>query len=110
VFLSAADIDNNGFADLVIGSGKGAPKLKVFSPTTDALVDEPSPFGSGFSGGAQVSALTIFGFGGVFSAVSTKGGKPLVTLVDAGDDATILTFQPFGPKSKTSISALLVSR
>jgi hypothetical protein len=110
VFLSAGDLDNNGISDLLIGSGKGTPKFKVFTPATDALVDEASPFGPGFTGGAQVSALRLDGIGGVFSAVSSKGGKPLITVVDADDDETILTLQPFGPKSKTPISALLVAR
>jgi uncharacterized delta-60 repeat protein len=110
VFLSAANLDNDGAADLLIGSGKGVPKFKVFTPANDELVDEVSPFATRFTGGAQVSALRFDSFGGVFSAVSTKAGKPFIALVDVDTDETILTFQPFGPKSKIPISALLVAR
>ena len=110
VFLSASDLDNNGIAELLIGPGKGVPKLKVFTPANDTLVDEASPFATGFTGGAQVSAFRLDGFGGVYSAVSTKGGKPFIAIVDADTDETLLTLQPFGPKNKIPISALLVNR
>jgi fibronectin-binding autotransporter adhesin len=56
VRVAGADIDGDGFDDIITGSGPGAAHLKVFDGLTLAEEQSFLPYGSGYAGGIYVAA------------------------------------------------------
>jgi hypothetical protein len=83
VRVAAGDVDGDGFADLVLGSGPGeASRVRVLSGATHAELQSQTPYG-GFLGGVFVAAGDVNGDG--FADVITgadAGGGPHVRVFD----------------------------
>ena len=77
VFLATGDVNGDGYADIVVGSGEGfSPLVRVFDGLTGlqltSSVGEFAPYGLGFMGGVHVAAGDVNGDG--FADVITGAG------------------------------------
>jgi hypothetical protein len=64
VFVAAADVNGDGSADVVVGTGPGiAPKVTVFSGKDGSVLTNSQPYGANFLGGVRVGALDFGGAG-----------------------------------------------
>ena len=93
VRISQADFNNDGTADLVVGTGPGVPaQVRVFDGTTHAVLFSSSVF-EGFTGGVFVAAGDVTG-DGVPDIVLTPdvGGGPRVVILRGGDFRQVASF------------------
>src|SRR5262249_5311399 len=92
VFVAAADVNHDGFADIVTGAGAGGgPHVEVFDGKTGALLDSFMAYNSGFTGGVTVAGGDINGDG--FADVITgagAGGGPHVRVFDGTNTSNLL--------------------
>src|SRR5215216_862663 len=57
VYVAAADVDGDGYRDIVTGPGAGHPPLvRVLGGRTGGDVWSATPYEAGFTGGVQVAA------------------------------------------------------
>ena len=57
VYVAAGDVDGDGRADIIVGSGAGAdPRVKVFSGATGAEIRNFLAYSANFNGGVTVAA------------------------------------------------------
>lgn len=94
VFVAAGDIDGDGFADIIVGSGPGgAPHVKVFSGATTAELLSFFPFPAGFTGGVRVASGDLDGDGRAELVVSPGAGAlPEVRVFDGSTTNEIAKF------------------
>lgn len=84
VFVAAGDVNNDGIADIIVGSGEGhAPLVRVFDGPTGQQLTSPigefAPYAAEFPGGVHVAAGDVDGDG--YADVITgpgPGGGPHV--------------------------------
>lgn len=93
IFVAAGDINGDGRADIIVGTGDGAgsvPHVKVFSGA-DGSTELQSffAFGPGFTGGVRVAAGDVNGDGHADIIAGTGPGAAQVT-VFSGLDLTVL--------------------
>lgn len=74
VRVASGDVNGDGAADIITGSGPGAAHVKVFSGSSLGELRSFLPYGSGFSGGVFVAAGDVNG----------DGLEDIVTGTDAG--------------------------
>lgn len=90
VRVAAGDVDGDGAADLVVGSGPGDGRVKVLSGIDGALLRSFAPFEARFAGGVFVAAGDINGDG--LDDVVTgagPGGSPHVKVFDGRTGAEL---------------------
>jgi subtilisin-like proprotein convertase family protein len=91
VFVAAADVNGDGFADIVTGAGAGGgPEVKVFSGKDLSVLMDFMAYSPFFNGGVSVAAGDINGDG--FADIVTgagPGGGPHVKVFN-GKDGTLL--------------------
>lgn len=98
VTVAAGDLDGDGRAEIVTGTGAGAgPHVKVFSGATGAELHNFFAFDIGYTGGIHVAAAAD----GRSFAVSRMvgggaGGGPHVKVFDGNTGAELGSFSPFG--------------
>lgn len=82
--IAAADLDNDGTDEIIIGSGPGrSPQIKVFSGTGQ-LISSFNPFSPVFKGGLHVAAADLDGDGfGEIVVAPRRGGGPQILVYDA---------------------------
>jgi streptogramin lyase len=95
VHVAAGDVNGDGFADLIVGAGAGAPggHVKVFDGVTVALLQSFFAF-PGFTGGVFVSSGDINSDGKAEIFVSAGPGAPggHVKVFDGGSGSLLLSF------------------
>ena len=88
--VAMADVNGDGVADVIAGTGPGvATMVRVFSGTDNSVLFETSPFESTFTGGVFVAAGDMTGDGKAEIVITPDvGGGPRVRIFDGA------TFQP----------------
>ena len=96
VRVAAGDVDGDGRAEILAGSGPGRPaEVRVFR-LDGTLLDTIVPFNPFFAGGVFPAAGNLDGSGRADIAVGAgTGGDGLVRVFD-GNGAPLLRFQPYG--------------
>jgi hypothetical protein len=85
VYVAAADVNADGFADIITGAGPGGgPHVKVFSGQDGSVLESYMAYDPAFTGGVRVGAGDILGDGRaeILSAAG-PGGLPLVQVFNA---------------------------
>ncbi|HJZ58747.1 MAG TPA: VCBS repeat-containing protein, partial [Gemmataceae bacterium] len=93
VRMAAADFNRDGVADLVVGTGPGAPaRVRVLDGVTQAVLFD-SPVLDGFTGGVFVAAGDLTGDGRADLVITPdEGGGPRVVVLRGGDFAPVASF------------------
>lgn len=63
VFVAGGDINGDGNDDIIVGSGSGQPRVRVFDGTNSAQLFDFQPFSPDFTGGVRVGSSDINGDG-----------------------------------------------
>ena len=85
--VAAGDLNGDGKADVIVGSGPGGKaQVEVFSGATGTPLETISPFSASYSGGVSVASGDLNGDGKADLVVATASG-PAVVRVFAGADA-----------------------
>lgn len=107
VYVAAGDVNGDGQADVVTGSGagKGGPHVKVFSGTDGTVLASFFAYDPGFRGGVRVAAGDIDGDG--LADIVTGAGKgkegPHVKVFDGATLEVAADFYPFDPAAKGGV-------
>jgi hypothetical protein len=95
--VAAADLDGDGFADIVTGAGPGGgPHVKVFSGQTGAELRSFFAFAPQFAGGVSVAAGSWGGEQAIFVGAG-PGGGPQVKVFRMADLSELASFFAFAP-------------
>jgi hypothetical protein len=99
VSVAAGDVNGDGHADVIVGSGPGQPaQVQVFDGATGALLETLTPFGTSFTGGVAVAAGDVDGDGK--ADVIVGSGSGITAVVRVFRDATrtrLWSFDAFAP-------------
>lgn len=93
VFIAAADVDGDGIAEIITGTGPGGgPHVKVFKGSGQ-LVTSLFAYDSSFRGGVNVAVGDVNGDGRADIITSPgPGGGPHVKVFDAESHAVLMNF------------------
>jgi hypothetical protein len=98
VRVAAGDVNGDGVADIVTGSGDGiASQVKVFSGTDLTVLRSFLPEAPGFTGGVYVAAGDVNGDGRADIVTGAGSGAPTVRVFDGATGVSIGTFLPYDP-------------
>lgn len=102
VRVAVGDVNGDGFADVITGSGAGASgHVKVFDGRRlgrpNALLMNFDAFPGSFRGGVFVAAGDVTGDGKVDIIVAPDSGTPLVRVFDGNNGAIIASFLAYDP-------------
>lgn len=91
VYVSSGDVNNDGFADIIMGAGQGGgPTVRVFSGATQGKLLGFQAFGANFTGGVRVGSVDANGDNREDVIVGTGPGAGTVR-VFSGSNQQILT-------------------
>jgi hypothetical protein len=81
IYVGAADLNNDGHADLICGAGAGGgPNVTVFNGIDGGLMYSFFPYDPGFTGGVRVAGVTNTQGRNSLVAVAGPGGGPQVSV------------------------------
>ena len=94
VSVAAGDLDGDGRAEIVVGSGAGGgPQVKVFSGATGAETASFFAFDPSFSGGVNVAMSMVDGRPSILASMDSMGGQ-VKGFSTSGNE--IFALEPFG--------------
>jgi hypothetical protein len=98
VFVAAGDVDGDGYADVIAGSGAGrSGQVKVFSGYDGRVLRDTFVFERAFTGGVSVAAGDVNGDGRADLVVGSGAGRPSeVRVLNAEDGSILRAFTPYG--------------
>jgi hypothetical protein len=118
VFVSAADLDGDGKAEIVVGAGYGRePEVRVFDEAGKEL-SHFDAYETSFTGGVYVAAGDVFGDGKGEVVTGPAGGRPVDINTFASDGTPLASFlanpdfkggwfvalqKPLGPRLQASM-------
>lgn len=89
VFVSSGDVNNDGRADIIVGTGSGrTAEVRVFDAATSEQLSAANPFG-GFSGGVSVAGTDVTNDGIADVVVAQTSGGGTVAVLDGTDLSTL---------------------
>ncbi len=99
VFVAVADVNRDGYADIITGAGAGGgPHVKVFSGKDGSLLRSFMAFDPAFTGGVQVAAGDLNGDGRAdIVAAAGRGGLPVVAVYNGYDSSLMREFNAYDP-------------
>jgi hypothetical protein len=104
VFVAAADLDLDGFADVVTGAGPGGgPHVEAFSGKTGQVIRSFSAYAPTFTGGVTVAAGDVNGTQDVITGAG-PGMAPVVKVFDGLTGAAVGQFTAFDPNFRGGVT------
>ncbi len=106
VTLATADVNGDGFPDIVVGAGPGGgPRVAVFDGRTGVPIRTFFAFESGFRGGVSVAAGDVTGDGRADLVVGAgPGGGPAVAVFDGANPANVRRFFAYAPSFRGGVN------
>ncbi|MCS6849767.1 MAG: FG-GAP-like repeat-containing protein [Gemmataceae bacterium] len=84
LFLAAGDVNQDGYADILVGMGTGNPQVRVVSGGTGATIAQFQAFDASAAGGARVASVDVNGDGRADLILAPgRGAEPQLRLLDA---------------------------
>jgi hypothetical protein len=104
--VAAGDVNGDGRADLIVGSGRGMkPTVKIFSGATSESLGSLAPFSASFLGGASVAAADLNGDHRADVIVGSGSGLHAAVSIYSGATRRLLwTLEPFGSIFRGGVS------
>jgi hypothetical protein len=101
VYVAAADLNGDGFADIITGPGAGfvsGPDVRVFDGKTGAKIMDFSAYNQSFQGGVRVAAGDVNG-DGVPDIITAPGSgmAPEIRVFDGTNGNMIRDFMAYDP-------------
>jgi hypothetical protein len=100
VFVAVADVNGDGFGDIITGAGAGGgPEVKVFSGKDGSVLADFFAYDSAFTGGVQVAGgdTNGDGFADIITAAGPGGGPHVKVYSGANPSVVLQSFFAFDP-------------
>jgi hypothetical protein len=96
VYVAGGDVDNDGFADIIVGRGSGLAQIRVFHAVTGAVIRDIVAFAPLVSDGVRVGSVDVNGDGYAdIIGGAGPGSTPTVQVIDGASGNPLTTFQAY---------------
>ena len=94
--ISVSDVNGDGYADLIVGSGPGSTAVRVIDVHNGRELFNQNVFPNTFTGGVYIAAGDVDGDGRAdIIAAPGMSGPPIIRAIDVGSSKTIGEFQAY---------------
>lgn len=99
IYVAAGDVDDDGRADIVTGSGEGGlSQVSIYHATNSSLLLSYTPYGTAFTGGVRVATGDVDGDGSVDVITGAgPGGGPHVKVFSGSTGQELDSFFAYDP-------------